>query len=408
MRFPRTLLFSLACLLAPTAATAEYGITGDWHGNRDWLAEHGITLDMSGTQFYQGVAAGGRDEEWDYGGKFDYFVGLQGGKLGLNEGFFVNMHAETRIGEGVNDHDGLLLPANIAMSFPEADNHVTAITGLKLTQALSESFAVYAGKINTLDEYALRYAGGPGLGGFMNTSLVFNPILARHVPYSAAGAGFAFLSEGEPWFSFTVFDPEERATEGLDDLYARGVTLMPDLILRVNPLGLPGLYNFGGSYSTADYTSIDPSAWLNNPVMGAGFPVENKSWSLYFNFFQALWVDTKDPERKWGLFGQYGLSDGNPNPLNYIATLGVGGRSMVRGRTLDRFGIGYFYVGLSDDFKTLSTPILPQRDEFGVEIFYNYAITPACWLTGDLQVVRPSTIGLDRSIIPGMRLQVLF
>jgi porin len=81
---------------------------------------------------------------------------------------------------------------------------------------------------------------------------------------------------------------------------------------------------------------------------------------------------------------------------------------MLPSRNLDRFGAGYFYLGLSDHFKTLSTPILAQQDEYGVELFYNCALTPWCWLTGDLQVVRPSTIGFDTAIIPGARLQLLF
>lgn len=393
--------------MSTSCAAADYGLTGNWSGSRDWLAEHGLTIDMFATQFFQGVASGGREQRWDYGGKLDYLVNFEGGKAGLNEGFFINMHAETRFGESINNDDGLLAPANIAMNFPNADNHVTSITGLKVTQALSESFAVSAGKINTLDEYALRYSGGPGLGGFMNTSLVFNPIASRTVPYSAAGVAFAALKDGRPWLTFAVFDPEERVTKGLEDLYARGVTLVPEITLRPEVFGLQGIYNIGGTYSNADYRSIDPSAWLTIPVTGV-FPEETGSWSVYTNFFQPLWGDCCDTSRVWGVIGQFGLSDGNPNPIEYTAICGLGGRSMLRGRPLDRFGIGYFYLGLSDEFKTLSRPIRPQRDEHGVEVFYNYAFTPNCWLTGDLQVAQPSTVAFDTAIIPGFRLQVLF
>ena len=34
-------------------------LTGDWFGTRSELAGHGITLDVSNTQFYQGVTSGG-------------------------------------------------------------------------------------------------------------------------------------------------------------------------------------------------------------------------------------------------------------------------------------------------------------------------------------------------------------
>jgi len=397
----------LLLVVSATCQADDYGLSGNWNGNRDWLAERGLSFDMFATQFFQGVSSGGREQRWDYGGKLDYFVNFEGGKAGLNEGLFIDMHAETRIGESINNDDGLLTPANIAMSFPNAEDHLTSITGLKLTQALSESFAISAGKFNTLDEYALRYNGGPGLGGFMNTSLVFNPIASRTVPYSAAGIAFVALDEGNPWLTFTVFDPEERATRGLEDLFARGVTLVPELTLRPEFFGLSGIYNFGGTYSNANYRSIDPSAWLTIPVTGV-FPEETGSWTVYSNFFQALWVDRCDSSRQWGVFGQFGLSDGNPNPIKYTAICGIGGRSMLRSRPLDRFGVGYFYLGLSDEFKRLSQVIQPQRDEHGVELFYNYAFSPNCWLTGDLQVVEPSTVAFDTSIIPGLRLQVLF
>jgi porin len=400
-------------------------MTGDWCGHRTALAERGLRFDLFATQFYQGVASGGREREWRYGGKLDYLFDLDGGKLGLWEGLLVNLHAETRYGESVNQIDGLIAPSNIAMNFPKADQDITAITGLKITQALSENFALYAGKINTLDEYPLRYAPGlgtnrPGLEGFMNTSLVFNPIVARTLPYSAAGAGGAVLMEGEPLFTLTVFDPRERSTLGLEDLYARGMVLVPDLVLRTKFFGLPGAYNLGGTYSSARYRSFDPASYLNVPVRqllageartgdleGLG-PQETGSWSVYFNFYQALWADEEVERRSWGVFAQFGLSDGNPNPIRYVANAGLGGRSPLRGRTLDTFGAGFFYLGLSDEFKTLARPIFPQQDEYGVELFYNCAVTPWCRLTGDLQVARPSTQGFDTVIIPGLRLQMLF
>src|SRR5690606_3273727 len=142
------------------------------------------------------------------------------------------------------------------------------------------------------------------------TSLVFNPIVARTLPYSAAGIGTAVLVDGEPIFTFTVFDPRERATEGLEDLYEEGVVLVPDFIVPTRLLGLPGKVNFGGTYSNADYRTVDPAAYLTLPpeVITAGGPVENQSWSLYSNFYQALWVDPYDDKRTWGFFGQFGLS----------------------------------------------------------------------------------------------------
>jgi porin len=395
-------------------------LVGDPGGRRSALAGRGVTADVFLTQFYQGVARGGREQESEYGGKIDSLFRLDAGKLGLTQGFFVDVHAETRYGTSVNNIDGLLAPSNLPLSFPEPDSSITSLTGLKFTQALSEDFAVYLGKINTLDEYPLRYSPGlggnrPGLGGFLNTSFVFNPIAARTVPYSAAGVGFAVLRDLEPAFTFTVFDPEERSSTDLSGLYDRGVVLVPDLVLRTKLFGRPGLYNVGGTYSTAEYRSTDPAAYLDvlnqflrNNRAPVAAPTNKGSWCVYANFYQSLWADPCDEKRNWGVFGQFGVSDGNPNPVKFVANGGVGGRSMLPGRTLDTFGVGYFYLGLSDGFKALSRPLLPQRDEYGVELFYNYAVTPWARLTGDLQIARPSTAGLDTAIIPGLRFQILF
>ncbi len=396
---------------------ARLRMTGDWWGTRSALADRGLTFDLFATQFYQGVAAGGREREFEFGGKLDYLFNLDGGKFGLWQGSALNLHAETHYGTSVNNIDGLLAPSNLPLSFPDPDKSISSITGLKLSQLVSEDVMVFLGKINTLDEYGFRYAPAlgmnrPGLEGFMNTSLVFNPIVARTVPYSAAGVGAAYLREGEPLLALSVFDPEERATRGLGDLFTRGVVLVADLTLDVEPFDRPGRYNLGGTYSSARYRSFDPAAYLDVPRElardEATAPQETGSWSVYANFYQALRVDESDKKRHWGLFGQFGLADGNPNPVRFVANGGVGGRSPLPGRKYDTFGVAYFYLGLSDSYKALARPLLPQRDEYGVELFYNLAVTPWARLTADLQVARPSTAGLGTAVLPGLRLQLLF
>jgi len=386
-------------------------LTGDWFGLRPKLADEGTTFNLYGTQFYQGVADGGRSQEGEYGGKFDYLAHISAASLG-HPGLSLDLHGESRLGTSVNQIDGLIAPSNIAMNFPTEEGNLSALTGFKVTQALSEDFAIFAGKLNTLDEYPLHFSkrlglDRPGIGGFMNTSLVFNPIVARTVPYSAAAVGAAFLKDGEPLFSLTIMDPRERATIGLEDLYADGAVIMPDLTLHGEFLGRPSTINLGGTYSTAVYTSVDPASYL---VLPSGIIAGQKrgSWSLYANAYHALWVDPRSEDRHWGVFGQFGLSDGDPNPVRFVANGGIAGRSMLPNRTRDTFGVAFFYLGLSDNFKALTAPVLPQQDEMGGELFYNFSITPWCRLTTDLQIARPSTQSYNTVIIPGMRLEVVF
>ncbi len=41
-------------------------------------------------------------------------------------------------------------------------------------------------------------------------------------------------------------------------------------------------------------------------------------------------------------------SDGNPNPLHYYYSIGIGGTGVIANRSLDRFNIGYYYVDVSN------------------------------------------------------------
>ena len=211
-----------------------------------------------------------------------------------------------------------------------------------------------------------------------------------------------------------VRDPDNRPTTlDLDELFANGVLLSGTLKILVTPGGLPGHQNFGVNWSSRDYTSVDPASYVNVPGQGIVAPLESGSWALWYNFDQYLWVSPSDPDVGWGVFGMTGISDGNPNPIEWNLTLGIGGNSLIPGRERDTFGIACFYLGLSSDFKSLlagplAPPGLAQQDELGVDLFYNVPLTPWCHLTGDLQVVRPSTETIDTTVLAGLRLKVSF
>ncbi|MFO0262436.1 MAG: hypothetical protein ACK53V_12475, partial [Planctomycetota bacterium] len=196
--------------------TRKY-LSGDWNGRRSQLAERGVTMDIFATQFYQGVTSGGLSREFEYGGKLDLLPNFDGQKLGLWQGLSANAHVETRFGTTTNAIAGTLLPSNAAMAFPfDPDTQGVWLTALKFNQALSENLIVFAGKLNGLDGYALKYSPGvatnlPGLGGFQSTGLVFNPIAARGVPYSAAGVGAAVIFGEGSTFGVSVMDPAERS-----------------------------------------------------------------------------------------------------------------------------------------------------------------------------------------------------
>ena len=374
-------------------------LTGDWFGLRDDLLDNGMTLDVSTTQFYQGVASGGINQTWEYGGRADYIFNMNGEKAGLWKGFLFNLHGETRYGNTINNATGALVPANTSLLFPATSGGVTALTAVKGTQFLSENLLVFGGKLNLLDELVQPYSGGRGVDAFMNTALVLPMSLARTVPYSTLGAGFVMLDEMHPVFTFMVFDTHNTPlTSGFESLFTNGVSMLTKLETPVELFGLPGHQAVGGSYSTGSYNDLTPTAYLN-PNVGAvvSFGSTAGSWSVYYSADQALYVDPNNPKRSWGLFTNIGLADNGPSPIRWSAAVGFGGSSPIESRPRDTFGIGYAFTDYTDPVKDLAHKLLPVQADQAVELFYNIAVTPWFRLTPDLQVLIP---GRERKLLP--------
>lgn len=385
-------------------------LLGDRSGRRARGSDRGITVDVSTTQYYQGVAAGGLEQAFQYGGRNDYFLNFDGEKLGLGQGFSVALHGETRYGESAAAVAGSLSSPNLLLAFPAAGGDVTALTGVTLTQNLSERLQIYGGKLNTLDGFAQPLTGADNFSGFQNTAMLYNPVFARTVPYATFGAGFALLENEESVFSVTVYDTNDTPTvAGFETFFDNGATIYTEWNLSTTFFDLPGHHGLSGTYSTGTYSDLTPTAYLD-PIAGlvvVSEPVSG-SWCAAYNFDQALYVSPDDSQRMWGVFGNFGLADDNPSPVRWFASAGISGASFLPRRTADSFGCAYFYVGVSDSLKNLAPLLLPVRDEHGIELYYNLALTPWCGITPDLQVITPFREQAETALLFGLRAHVVF
>lgn len=394
----------LCCVALASAAVAAEPLSGDWCGNRSCLAGHGVTFDFDIAQFYQGVAGGGVHRTDRYGGHGDYVTNVDFGKLGVQEGLFLKVRAEHRFGQNVNRDTGALLPAAVLADLPIAGEEELLLTNVLFTQALSERFALFFGKLDTLDGDRNAFAHGRGKTQFSNVGFVANPIALRTVPYSTLGCGFAILGdEGTPVFSYTLLNSTDTAdTVGFDELFAEGVSMSAELRLPTTFGGLPGHQLFAGTWSSRDYVAFDQDPRIVLPNV----PINETSgsWSLYYNFDQYLFVDPCDPTRGWGLFGRAGIADDQANPLAWFLSLGVGGHNPMAGRGADTFGAGWFVAGSSDEIgPILETVLGPIDDGHGVELFYNWQATPWLNVTPDLQVVVPARENVETALVLGLR-----
>jgi porin len=203
-------------------------LSGDWFGARGELRDNGVTFDLSSALFYQGVASGGLRDEFAFGGRNDYRMHVDGEKAGLWKGLLIDLHAETVYGDSVNRDTGALSPVNIGRTVPIPQGSTTALTGVKVTQALSENFALFAGKINTLDGFSQPFLPGSVLdSGFLNMNWVYNLVEARTVPYSTLGAGAALLVHGQPAAVVMVLDTNNTpTTSGFSTFFDNGCTIL--------------------------------------------------------------------------------------------------------------------------------------------------------------------------------------
>jgi porin len=369
-------------------------------GPKQELAAKGVDLGFDVTNFLQALQNGGSG--YANGGKVDLRIRLDGQKLGTWAGFFVTSHIEYNYGSSVNqDAPGLnIIPMNTALAYPSLN---PSMFSLLFTQAFSPTTTLTAGLFNMFDAASRRpIVGGGGIDTFWNLA-VAAPLTNITPPYIY---GLSFNTRNDIGsFGLFIYDPRDAQNLNvISDIFSEGVTYSGTASFPVTIGGLGGFQNLRVAYSTLDGTDLS----LLPPGTGQPPAVKDDRWYFQYSFEQFLQQDANDPKLGWGLFGQFGYSDGNPNAFQEHWYVGLGGNNLMAGRQLDRWGVTYFAYRLSDVFKGVF-PITGARlePEKGAEIFYNWAVTPWFRLAFDAQWVRPFN-GVDNNYYLGMSAQFKF
>ena len=133
---------------------------------------------------------------------------------------------ETYFGDHANGRTGTLMPVNNDALYPFNGEEITAMPSVVFTQFLSDRFAVFGGKIDTMQSDFNEFAWGKGDEKFMNMGFGFNPVAALTSPYSTLGAGVMFAPDAESYLSLSVYDPNGDPTRsGFDSFFEDGVTV---------------------------------------------------------------------------------------------------------------------------------------------------------------------------------------
>jgi porin len=389
----------------PDGPRSSRFLLGDALGLRSLLEDRGLSVYVSNTQFEQGVASGGFRQAFNWGSKFDMLAHFDTDKLGLWDGGVLDLFAESRLGQSIDGFSGTYSPTNLAMFFPVPNRQITAITGLKFTQAITDNFGIFFGKLNALNGDQERFLKYPLTSRFWNAAFNFNMALDRY-PYSTPGAGFYMAPERGPALALLVLNSiNSPLTSGLENLGRNGVFIYAQGAQKTEFFGLPGRQVFAGLFGTGSFTDLSPASFIELPPGPAFAPKKTGTWTLLWNGEQRLWVDPDEPDRGLGLYIQTGLGDGNPNPVRWFVSVALCGNSPLPGRDGDTYGVGFYDLSISSLAK-ISAPGL--RDEQGVELFYNLRLTPGCHLTPDLQFLHPGLGPVPNAVVFGVRLKVDF
>jgi porin len=375
-------------------------LTGDWGGLRNTLASKGVNLDVDLVHSLQGLNSGGLANDsvlYRYGGHAEYLLHVDTGKLGLWPGGFLRLKGESQFGRYLERNDtGTLLPEE------------TTLTSVVFTQFLAQWFGLYLGKIDTFSGDANAFAH-EWKTQFMNTGFGPNPVTFTTVPYATLGAGVLLRPTDAVLLNVSALSPDGTANSaGFDELYKDGVVLAGELRVGIKPFGLPGHQLIGGTWSSKTFNTLQQDPRLLLVFLGLPLDVpirqQSGSWSAYYNFDQFLYTTTADGSEGFGIFGRVGVADPDTNPLELSYSVGIGGQGMLPGRARDRFGLGFYYGRLSRDLRGL----LLDSSVWGMELFYNVAVTHWLYVTPDIQVIEPAAKQASTAFLTGLRVQMRF
>ncbi len=383
-------------------------LTGDWGGTRQQWMDKGIRFDLSLIQTIQGNWAGGTADKSPYHINARYGVQLDTGKAGLWPGGLLVLRGESKYGKSNNFNTGALMPVDTTSLYPAPQDDITALTDLYAVQFLAEWVGLLAGKMTIRETNVFASKDDEQ---FMNAAFNFNLAPATTVPLNALLAGVILLPA--KWLTVTTMaiDSEGTATRsGFDTVFKRGTTLLQTAEFKITPFGLPGHQRIGWTWSDKVRTQFEqtPRDIVGAIITGstAGLARKGSDWSFIYDFDQYLYAVPGKDDQGFGLFGRIGVTDGEVNPIQQFYSIGLGGKGLIPGRDRDSFGVGYYYTAVSDKLPDLIRR--GARDEQGVEIYYNLAVTPWFHITPDLQIISPARKSVDTTVVAGLRVKIDF
>lgn len=383
-------------------------LTGDWGGRRNTLAEKGVFLDVYTTSAYQSMVSGGIDEVDSFIQNTQISLNVDTGRAGLWPGGILHFTAQSRVGSSFEDQFavGSSVPQYLDLLLPGAklDNDIYP-SDYYLLQTISPKTGLILGVINGLFLPDQTMFGDVNRYAFTNFSFNKNPLFANFFGPTALAALGAYAPTESLVFTGGVLDPFTVANDFSDSFSA--VNIYGQATVTYSAGVLPGQVAAAFNWTNQDKLNLDDpfdpltpgqvaNALTTSDLSNNDLDVElNNTSSSFFvigNFSQYLYLKDDPasiPEklksgqqlRGIGLFGRAGYAPAKSNVIAGHASLAVYGRGLWDARPIDSFGVGVYYnrisSGLQDGLRDLTFGAIDIDDEVGLEVFYDFALTPS-------------------------------
>ncbi len=334
-------------------------LSGDWSGCRTELARRGLFFDLYSTSAYQNVASGGLETGNAFVQNTQLSINVDTGRAGLWSGGVVHVTLESRygscspqntftVGATVPQYTGLAIPGPFLV-------HDVLPTEYFLFQSLTPTFAVVLGKTNALQHADQTLFGNSYKYYFANLNFNKIPMALNFFNTTSLAVVGLWTPSQRLTVAGGVFDPNSEAdnlaTKAFDRVNVYGITIFSYTIGNL----------VGQSSAQAN--------WTNKPK-----------------------IDLTSPLRAVVAVGRS------------ASGRGAVGDSFSSGvaRQLQRCGLGIYHNGISQPLKAaiagLTDAAATLKNEQGLEVFYDVAITPAIRLIPSYQHIwNPTTAMVAKS-----------
>ena len=385
-------------------------LSSDWGGLRTDLARHGFFFDLYSMSAYQDVASGGLKTGGSFIQNTQLSINVDTGRAGLWSGGIFHVTLESRYGSFSPQETftvGATAPQYTGLTFPGPFFvHSVLPTEYFLVQALTPEFSVVLGKLNVLNLADPTAFGNSYKYYFANLNFNKNPMALNFYNTTSLAAVGVWTPAKPLTLAAGVFDPNSEANNLAAKAFDR-VNIYGFAILSYNIGGLPG--RSWAQFNWTNKPKIDLDAPFGQLASGAnaegvgvllGVPpsqalpinYRSTSWVTIGDFSQYLFVKERpgaiaeklgsgQPLRGIGVFGRIGDAPEETNSITRDGSVALVANGLSDGRPYDSFGLGIYHNGISrplkDDFARLTGATATPKNENGLEVFYDFAITPA-------------------------------